>query len=309
LKKAVKGSLLAGIVCIAGVLLYLGLRPGKTLFIPPSGQPMPHHVEYKMEASLAGLPARALTYEIRDANVTKQDVIALAEKLGIKGDVTYDPKSGTYNLKDGEKWLEVWKSGMWSYYDHRVWNNIDLQKDIPSDEEAVQKAREALQRLGINTEGFNVRVVAGTTGSFETERVVDKNIYFMRVINGIPVYGVSRIIVTVGHKGEIEAICKYYHEIEPGRTVKLKSIEEAFQEVKKNKASSSIHPDAKTAVITKVTLGYWEDPGPSEKPVDIQPVWVFEGFSIVDGKKHTFDAFVPAEEGVKIVDVPNFSLL
>lgn len=113
MKKAVKGSLIAGIVCIAGVLLYLGLRPGKTLFIPPPGQPMPRHVEYKMEASLAGLPARSFIYEVKEENVTKQDVIALAEKLGMKGDVTYDPKSETYTLKAGEKWVEVWKSGMW----------------------------------------------------------------------------------------------------------------------------------------------------------------------------------------------------
>lgn len=296
--------LMAGIL---GLLSFIKANQGyPDLYIPRAGQPLPDKVDYKLEAPLTGLPHQAPVYKYKVAQITPNDATELAQKLGLQGSVEYDSLMKRYLVRDGQKQLELEaESGKWEYHDYAVWGNVELNKSIPSDEEAIRAAQTTLDRLGIKTANFNVRVVPQTAGGLMgNEKIVRKDVYLMRMLDGKPVYGVSRIIVSVGHQGEIEAICKFYHELEFDRAVELKNVEQAYTELKNKKASINIHPDAKTAVIKQIKLGYWEDAGPSSSQIYVQPVWVFRGDAYVNGEVEEFDAFVPAVEGVKIADIP-----
>lgn len=113
----------------------------------------------------------------------------------------------------------------------------------------------------------------------------------------MPVYGISRIIISVGHEGEIIGISKYYKDYEEYEKVKLKDPKKAFEELKSGGGSNNIDPDAIKAKINRIHLGYWEDGGSIKEQPHLQPVWVFEGESInANNEISKFDVVIPAIE-------------
>ena len=114
-------------------------------------------------------------------------------------------------------------------------------------------------------------------------------------------YGVSRIIVTVGNNGEIEAVNKYYKDVEYQGNAKLKSPDKALIELNAGKSSNSLPENAQKARIQNVKIGYWED----VETELIQPVYVFSGKTEKDGKTNDWDAFLPAIDNIELSQLPD----
>lgn len=297
-----KKLIVVAIVCLAfiGGALFLKTPQYPDLFLAQPGQETPLNVNYKFNASTNQIPSKEKIYKVMPPAVNETEAKKLALNFGVDGSVAYQENTKNFVISNGNKIFEVNKdTGFFSYADNDKLHNIDIQKNIPDDEKVKLIAADFLKEKGLLPGRFsNVKVVSQTTGS-ELQgdlRTISKDVWFYPVIDGKQVYGISRIIITVGNEGEIEGVNKYHRDFEFHAEAPLKSVQTAFDEVKNGKASNSIPPKATEASIVGVEIGYWEDPDATY----LQPVYVFVGETKIDGKLEKFDAVVPAVEGVSI---------
>jgi len=310
----IKNAKMQSILKISFIVLIIAFIAGYFLYtkanrIPPLNIPMPGNeipdIEYKVTAKFDNLPVEAMVYKFKKPKNIDTEIKSLAKIFGLKGELEYQPTWRVYSIgeKIDEKYYRVFEyeidTGRWNYMDMKELNNNDPQ-NIPSDEEAKKIALDFLKKNGIYDKRFiYCAVTDGSSGDKITNdyKVLHKSVYFYPVVEGKPVYGVSRIIVVVGDNGKIIEVYKWYKEFEEYKKVKIVPAEKAFEKVKNRKASNNINPMAKSATIKEVVLAYWEDAGTIEEQPYLQPVWVFAGEAVTeDGKVEKFDAVVPAIE-------------
>lgn len=274
------------------------------LYIPFSGSPSPENVTYELTTT-PQLPNLAMIYKFKQPNVSENDVQQLAQKFNLNGEIKYEPRNGVYNIRDGSKllWVET-KTGKWSYQNQsKAYSNGESTPNIPTDEEAKAIAIQQIQSLGLPVNEFKVADVTKVTeegAPGQPVKVLSKAVFLYRQINNQSILGVSRIIVMVGDNGEVAGISKFYKETEPFNNCPLKTFEKAYEELKSGATSSNISGKATHAKIRNVELRYWEDAGAISDQPYLQPVYVFKGETMIDGKIETFDAIVPAIEGSSI---------
>lgn len=278
------------------------------MFIAQPGQETPLNVNYKFNANTEHLPKTVNVYKVVKNQANETTVRQLGEKFGLEGTIELNNTLNQYILSDENHILKVDKSNKnyFSYMDLEVAYNLDINKSIVDDHTAKKAAETFLKERDLLPERFNnIKVVPQTSGS-ELEnnlKVVAKDVWFYPTIDNKQVYGISRIIVTIGDNGSIEAVNNYYHDFELFKQEPIKTVQTAFEEMKQGKASNNIAPEAKEAIITSVHMGYWEDPD----QVYIQPVYVFVGETEIEGQNHSFDAVVPALEDVDLKGTPDGS--
>ncbi|ADQ07053.1 conserved hypothetical protein [Caldicellulosiruptor hydrothermalis 108] len=286
------------IIFAISFVLYINSNKIPKLNIPMPGQEIPQ-IDYKVTAKFDNLPTEAMVYRFKKPQDV--DFYSIAKKFGISGDVKYDSENKRYTINDesGRYFEYEVETGKWLYIDFKEKNNYEPQ-NIPSDEDSKRIAIEFLKKEGLYNERFNYcTVVPEASGDKLTNdyKIHCWDVYFYPSINGKPVYGVSRIMVSVGDNGKIIEVDKLYKDIEEYKKVKIVPAEKALEKVKKRQASNNINPRAKSATINKVFLAYWEDAGTIEEQPYLQPVWVFAGEAVTeDGKYESFDAVVPAIE-------------
>jgi len=295
------------IAFIAGYFLYI--RPNRIppLNIPKPGNEIPE-IDYKVTAKFDNLPTEAMVYRFKKPKDPEAEIKSLAKIFGLNGEVQYYQAANEYFIKEGvdDRDYRLLRyqinTGRWVYTDMKEYmHNYDYKpQNLPSDEEAKKIALDFLKKNGIYDKRFIYCGVAyESSGSALTNdyKVLRKDVNFFPVVDGKDVYGVSKIIVTVGDNGKIVEVTKWYKEIEEYKKVKIMPAEKAFEKVKNRKSSNSINPMAKSATIKEVVLAYWEDAGTIEEQPYLQPVWVFVGEAVTeDGKVEKFDAIVPAIE-------------
>ena len=133
-----------------------------------------------------------------------------------------------------------------------------------------------------------------------TAKIIGKAVYFYRYVNGKPVAGVSRVIVHVGTNGEVIGVKRFFKDIVPVGNMALKSIKEAFDELRRGDAIlTTDNPNLKEAAVTNVDLTYWEDAGSTTDQPYLQPVYVFRAKGTA-GASDEFSAVVPALNGVTL---------
>lgn len=291
-------------------MFLIGLTISKTsastypdLFIAMPGQGSPSDITYSLQAPTDHISSEEKVYTAVPLNTTPDSIQTLAKKFDINGEVTIDSES--LKISDHHQELSVSKSnGFFTYVNKDKYENLNVMRDnIPSDEECIKIAKQFLTDRDLLPKRFNIIKVSHTTsGSPLTndERILFSDVYFYPTLNEKPVYGVSRIIVTVGNNGEIEAVNKYYKDVEYQGHAKLKSPDKALSELEASKSSNSLSENAKNAKIKKVEIGYWED---VESKL-IQPVYVFSGDAEENGETITWDAFLPAIENVELSPEP-----
>lgn len=291
--------LLAFLVFFVYILLKSESNYG-TINIPQPGQESPKKIEYIFENNNALFPENIEIYKFKTPYYESlQQIERLKNYFNIKNTTTKEDKDKILILSE-KKVIEIDKNnGYFSYINNEKLYNNKIYKNIPTDSEAIEIAKKFL----IETKLFSGRFqsVSVTAQKAENEAgetvVMAKDVWFYPVVNGRPIYGISRIIVTIGNKGEIEAVCKYYRDFEFYKKEKLKSLEKAVQEIKEGRASSNIPPEATKAHIKKSFLGYWEDP----EQQYLIPVYVFQGETAINNKIEKFDIFTPAIENVELV--------
>lgn len=171
-------------------------------------------------------------------------------------------------------------------------------KVIPNKEDARRIAEEFLQSIGLLTADI---VFDKTAVNYITINNKDYNknvsVFFKRQINGQSVYGVSRVVVTIGHNGEIEEVLKLYNEIRPLNNISPMDIispEEAFKKVVSRDASISFENNVGNVIVKDVELALYEDSLPLREQPYMQPVYVFWGE--VEGTNGRWNAVVPARK-------------
>jgi len=247
-----------------------------------------------------------MVYKFIQPNITESSVAELAQKLKIYGEIKYEPRHGVYSIRDGSKllWVET-KTGKWSYQNqskaYKAGENDSL--NLPSDEQAKVIAIQQIQDLGLPVDEFKVADVTKFTeegAPGKPVKTLSKAVFLYRQIDNKSILGVSRIIILIGDNGEVAGVSKYYKETQPYNCYPLKPFEKAFDELKNGRASNNISGKANHAIIKNVELRYWEDAGPISDQPFLQPVYLFEGETTIDGKTETFDAIVPAIEGSSV---------
>jgi len=277
----------------------LKLAKVPALSLPQAGSAHVTDVEYIFEVETKNISKEAKVFEFKQVNMSNTDVQLIASKFNLKGKASLAP-SGQYGLRDGTRFLMVDKlSGKYQFIDESL-TDLDVitgPVELPSDDEAIRIAESHLQDMGLLRKDFTFAGIGKvTTGPDTDPKIIAKEVFFYRQLNGTPVLGVSRIIVTVGHKGQIASFDKLFKEI--GDEVKvypLRPIKEAMDDVRKNKGKTDLDERARKAIIKKVEVMYWEDAGSVEDQLYIQPVYRFEGDVILDdGSADTFHVVVPA---------------
>lgn len=295
------------IVCIAGYFLYIKANRIPPLYIPMPGNEIPE-IDYKVTARFDNLPTEAMVYRFKKPKDPKAEIKSLAKIFGLNGEVQYYQAANEYFIKEGvdDRDYRILRyqinTGRWVYTDMKEYmHNYDYKpQNLPSDEEAKKIALDFLKKNGIYDKRFIYCGVAyDSSGSSLTNdyKILRKDVNFFPVVDGKDVYGVSKIIVTVGDNGKIIEVSKWYKEYEEYKKVKIIPVDKALEKVKKKEASTSINPRAKSATIKEAFLAYWEDAGTIDEQPYLQPVWVFTGEAVTeDGKVESFDAIVPAIE-------------
>lgn len=302
-------KIIAIIAILAGLAVGFGIvnrTHSSELFMAQVESEIPHDIEYTLNANTNNIPSKEKIYVYTKPNVNESIAKSLAIKFNVDGIIKN--QGNAYLIKDNndnKKVFEINKeSGYFSYMNFNKLGNLDIEKSIPKDSVAIAKAKEYLTERGLLQDRFIiVKVTNRTTGEklTGTERIVSKEVWFYPTVDGKPVYGVSRIIVSVGHEGEIEAVRKYHRDFESSEEVTLKSFDEAFNELKNGKASINISEKAKEAKINNVGIAYWEDPYEDK----LHPVYLFQGETVIDGNIEKFDAFLPAARGVVMKAQPH----
>lgn len=300
-KKALGLILVVGLCVLTIVFKVSGINNEfKELYITMPGQEQPE-VQYEIDDNLFNdYQQELMVYKFKNHKNHEEKAKLLAKKIGLHEELQYDSKNNKYSKDKNSIYFDYEvDTGYWSFRNSKAFD-LGVRNNIPTDTEAIEIAKNIIKEYNIYDERFSNIIVVNQTYGDELSNnleVLVKDVYFYPTVNGIPVLGISRIIVSIGHEGEIVGICKYYKEYEEYKKVKLKNPKEAFKEVKKGKASNNIDPNAKEAKIKNVQLAYWEDGGGINEQPHLQPVWIFEGESIDDNNEISkFDAIVPAIE-------------
>lgn len=288
--------------------LFAGCAAKESPTMPELYIPKPEHelpdIAYDIELKdTDSLPKTAEVYKFisHDADAT-EEVLKIAELFGLTPDEKCIQYYDKFIIFDDGAYVIDYElpTAMWSV---RVSaSDIGDADELPSDEKAIELARGFLTEKGLYNERFTVETVTVQYSGSELDSTYApslKSVYFYPMLDGCPVLGVSRIIVNIDANGSVVGMMKYYKDFEPVGEIKLAPPENFIDGIQNNRYSSSISPDAVSAKITDVHLGYWEDSGSAEEQPYLQPVWIFKGSSLnADGAESGFDVIVQAAEGV-----------
>lgn len=223
------------IVFVMSYILYTNSNKIPALNIPMPGQEIPQ-VDYKVTAKFENFPTEVMVYKFKKPQ--NVDFYSIAKKFGLSGKVQYDLKTKTYKIKEeinGKlKYSFTYEeeTGRWEYVDEEEMYLNDNPTNIPSDDEAKRIATEFLKKEGLFNENFTYsKVVPVSSGDKLTNdyKVRYKDVYFYPSINGKPVYGVSRIVVSVGDNGKIIGVLKWYKDFEEYKKVKINFCRKSFR--------------------------------------------------------------------------------
>lgn len=96
-------------------------------------------------------------------------------------------------------------------------------------------------------------------------------------------------------KVEIDSVYTAFRDIAEGEPIKIKSFDDAFEDLKQFRGTIRIDETAEKVIIKKVELAYWEDSSPNSKQTHVQPIYHFLGETINnDGDRGTFEGFIAA---------------
>lgn len=160
-----------------------------------------------------------------------------------------------------------------------------VRYNLPSEEEAVEFAMEALEEHGGVPEDAklsNVRTDYEQAIVFDdnTAKVVDKSplkirVSFERYLNGLPVAGPGgAITVLIGDDGELIDLIKTWRKLEYVEDVEIISAEEAYEKLKRGEMENKPPMGPTNLKIVEVSPGYYAKS--SNEPQDYyNPVWLF----------------------------------
>ncbi len=175
--------------------------------------------------------------------------------------------------------------------------------NLPSDEEAIKKAKLLLEELGIAGDVKLEKVSREYVEKVENDKVVERkpvlvDVIFRRYINGMPLFGPGgEIEIFLGENGEVLGYLKPWKKIEYNGEAELISSREAYEKLKRWEVENKPTEPLKLTVI-KVEVGYYAKPvGYGSSQEYYEPVWIFH---CKDEFNNTLRLAVKAVKAVKL---------
>lgn len=294
---------IAFVALVSIIIFFVNKQSYPDLYLPMPGEEV-SHVTYTLKANTSNLPEQMLVYKFVRPDNPLTEANEISNIFGIKGEVKKQNVVNGYFVRKENKNLQYYSgSGKWDVCLDEAEEGYPTEEFTVSKEKAIEISKNFLTKHNLLPAEFDTVVVSERSHGSELTgdyKLLGYGVYFYRKVNNLKVYGVSRIIVEIRGNGKVTRVCKYYKEVEPYKMAKLKSVQNAISELNNNKALVNMPPEATSASIEKIELAYWEDAGSIEEQPYLQPVYVFTGTTIIDGRPHQFRAFVPAVEGVSI---------
>ena len=304
-------GLLSGIIficiVITGVIVFGGNDKITRIEFPTIGGDLPHDVNFTLSQDIEfsddrlNLDSQGFSEKVYPLYLKPKNKEEQVERLKKIFDLSTSQKTDmgeviTFHNENSS--LDINENGTFSYSR----KNINNSKAITlSDKDCISIAEKFLKDNKLLPNSFFENGVAHETKTSVKDptdtTIVKKDIYFNRKIDGKKVYGISRIIVSIGTDAQIDSVYSLYRDIDGyPASIKVKSFQEAFNDLKQLKGTVRVGEGAKTVTIKKVELVYWEDSTPYSEQSHIQPVYHFTGEAIDDqgNKDETFEAFIPA---------------
>lgn len=195
----------------------------------------------------------------------------------------------TYYSFDGGKMVTVNSNiGFWSYTkEYEFSDDISL----PDDATVIEIAKEyILENKLMDSVDSNEMVINYTTtgDSLEgTEKIIEKTATYFPNINGVPVYGLYRISITVGNQGEITGVLKQANPVEYVSSVPVKNETEILETVtsKEYSLNASENSEGEDLIASTGYAAYYCDAYSDY----MLPVYVIVGGESNNNESPTFD--------------------
>lgn len=274
---------------------------------------------FTMVRSLPEAPDSMMIYETVTPEMSESDVKTLMKACGIEGKII--DRQRQYVVREGKKVLEIFKEPGTGYL--RFSNDAQLgaeqkAKNLPSRDEAVEKAKAVLEAQGLLHDNMFLTDVSyfesakyNTRGETIEEGKSAVTAGFAFTLEGKRVEGPgAKASVVFGANSEIIGISWIWRKMKPYKKVKIISPDEAFVKFKRRWPAEGTPEQMKLAAInTRVNikdmrLTYFAKPGCIPQ-MHVKPVYIFEGDFVVtrgigeDAVKRSdrFLIFIPAVPG------------
>ena len=190
-------------------------------------------------------------------------------------------------------------TGYWTYETGQDIFSVDPSALPPplSDAQAQAIALDYLQTHG-PWSGPMASVGVGPITSGETggDTILGKNVYCFPAVDGAPVEGVFRIVVTLDPTGKVVTV--HHLAAQPGqpREVPLKSRAQLASDLARGNYSSNLYQTLTDPVVETCTLRLYADATPVEGQTYLYPVYVLTGHGTMpDGTTEWFEVIVDAQ--------------
>jgi len=264
------------------------------------------------DGSFPGAVERILVYKDVPQQFTRQDIISLGQKFNMSATDRIKEGSGNFGIMKEDHSMHVYlknTGGIEFTNSNRLHkeNTLDVPGNLPSDDEAIKIATNFLKERELLPDGaFFRRVEHGKISQLvrDGDDIVtweDVQIWYGRKLNGLEVKG-TKISIDIGGGGDVIDFYSNWREYAPYMELPLITPEEAFGELK----SKGIPVDTnhqQDVSINDISLAYRSKPG-SQQEIYLEPVWVFKGNVMEDGKSvRPVEEYIPAltDEAVKSI--------
>ena len=293
------------VIIIASTLVYsgtLGFGQSPTAGISPvstvelilqNTQQVP---EIRLDIPKTAFPKELMVYTI-DRNITEQEVLRLANNLGIKGEIIKEP--GIIVVRQDSVMFDAnLSSGVLIYIKTDVPGNTleDIRKYMPSDEEARIIADNFLASHDLMPEGARFYSVTHNEGVFGSEpqpHINSKSVWYSHEIDGYRIL-TDKLYVEIGVNGAVTHMFRRWYGYEPLKNYKIIGPDVAISSL--NMTGIIIPAGMKSpekAVVKEISIGYIGSTQVKDLPYLI-PVYVFKGEVYGDGTSSDFYQWIPA---------------
>jgi hypothetical protein len=255
------------------------------------------------DASIPKTTEKILIYKVIPHQYSRQDILSLAKKFNITpgGRIKEVAEGSSIASEDGTLYAIMKNSGSIEFTNSNrahTLNPLDVPEKIPSDDEAEKIATNFLKDRDLFPDDA---VFIGTEhgklyrlGDNGNNIVVweDVEVWYGRMLNGYKVKG-SQLMVAIGGGGDIIDYYSNWRDYEPYEELSVKTPELAIIDLKTKGVPVEQETTDKVA-IDEMYLAFRTKPG-SETEEYLEPVWVFKGDVIVDGKPvKSVEQYIPA---------------
>jgi hypothetical protein len=275
----------------------------------PLPEDIPNHVvgslshTISLQTSLPKKMEKVIVYKISEPHFTRQDIISLGQKFNISSpNKIKEGKEGfSIAAEDGSADVLLMNSGWIEYTNSQrahIVNSLDVPENLPTDVEAVKIATKFLKDRNLLPEGAEVigtshgKILGTSKDGIEPVFWEDIQVWYGRKLSGNAVEG-TQLMLAIGGRGDPIEFFTNWRDYEPYKELPVKTPELATDELKKKGVSVGMNtPEA--VRINEVYLAYHTKPG-AEPEQYLEPVWVFKGDVMVNGKSvKSVEEYIPA---------------